>query len=149
VQEGDSEDDDNTCEARQQRNPWLGFWCVDPMDLDAMRDACPNLQRLTLNSVMPSEYKCLQASITAIRKLRSLPLTHLCVGGPWLVNQTAVALAELTNLRSLKICNTQTLRAAGLEKLTALKRLRHLGFEGVGFQRGVSFELHHDVSSSC
>jgi hypothetical protein len=93
VQEGDSEDDDDTCEARQQRDPWLGFWCVDPMDLDAMRDACPNLQRLTLNSVMPSEYKCLQASITAIRKLRSLPLTHLCVGGPWLVNQTAVALA--------------------------------------------------------
>lgn len=150
VQEGsiwDSDDDEDDWEARERRDPWVNFWSVDPMDLPHIWEACPNLRRLTLNSVLPSEYESGQCICREVRRLSQLRgLTHLCLGGPWILNQTAAALAEVTRLRSLKLVNTPCLRAAGLEKLTALRRLRRLEVSAVGFQRGVDFELQSQVS---
>lgn len=140
--EESSEEGGDVCGSR---DPYVDFFCVDSFDMTLIAAYCPNLQRLTLNSVVADNDG--SGTCEAIRQLRRelKGLTHLCVGGPWLKTTTAAALATLTTLTSLEIKNAPNLRAAGLEKLTALRELRVLEVEGVGYGRELQFSLRHSA----
>jgi hypothetical protein len=121
----------------QDNDPYEHYWALDSWDVNVKAACCPNLRRLTLNSVIAPHNEGMEASLRRLR--RQLQLTHLCLGGPWLTNSTAPVLATMTGLRSLALHNSPYLRANGIEKLTALRQLRSLDVCGLGWKRAITF----------
>jgi hypothetical protein len=123
--------------------------CVKDDDVESIAACCPNLKRLTLNGVVESvEYSdSVARSFRALQ--RRLQLTHLCLGGPWLTNNTAAVIAGMTSLRSLQLHNAPQLASNGLQALTALRQLRELQLDYVGCGRECNccFETKAEVST--
>lgn len=145
----DSGDDDSDGDFEGQRyDPYIDHGCMCCMDLKNIANCCPNLQHLTLSSVLACEhpqdmtvdYPC------ALRKLqRHLNLESLCLGGPWLSTASAAAVASMTTLQRLELYNAPNLRANGLEQLTTLRQLKWLEARGVGCVRQVDLCLMSTV----
>jgi hypothetical protein len=121
--------------------------CLTARDIKRIAFCCPNLKRLTLNGVVEVEYEhAVAKSFRAVQ--RQLQLTHLCLGGPWLTNNTAAVIAGMTSLHSLQLHNAPVLMANGLERLTALQQLQELQLNHVGPQRGNDFCFEADAEVS-
>jgi hypothetical protein len=111
--------------------------CLFDVDLQRLASCCPNLKRLTLNGVVHVDW---QLDIYTdedfafhVRVMqRRLPLTHLCPGGPWLIDDIAAVIACMTSLHSLQLHNAPLLTARGLERITALQQLQELRLDFVG-----------------
>jgi hypothetical protein len=142
-----SDDDDELFEG--QEDPYCSHSLMDCMDFKDITVYCPNLKRLTLNSVVAAEMdQDIMIDLPRARKLqRRLDLEHLCLGGPWLTTASAAALATFTGLQHLELCNAPYLRANGLQQLTALQQQR-LEVWGVGWGRQVSFFIKSTVSGT-
>lgn len=142
--DSDSDNSGDEMERRRRHDPYSDHWCICCMDFKLIANCCPNLQCLTLNSVLAHEE--LQ-DITvdyprALRKLqRHLDLKYLCLGGPWLSTASAAAVATMTSLECLELYNAPMLRANALEQLTALRQLEKLEAQGVCCDRQVDFCL--------
>jgi hypothetical protein len=121
--------------------------CIRARDVLRIAACCPNLKRLTLNGVLEVEYEnAVSSSFRAMQGLQQL--THLCLGGPWLTNNTAAVVAGMTNLRSLQLHNAPVLMANGLERLTALQQLRSLQLKHIGPHREGNFCFEADTEVS-
>lgn len=121
--------------------------CLTDGDVEAIAASCPNLKRVTLNGVVESDVYSDDVA-KSFRAMQHLPqLTHLCLGGPWLTNNTAAVVAGMTGLHSLQLHNAPALMANGLQRLTALQQLRELLLDFVGRGRDVNFrfEAHAEV----
>lgn len=125
---------------KQRGDPYEHYWCLDSWDVNAIATCCPNLQRLTLNSVIAPHDEGMERSLRKLR--RDLQhLQFLGLGGPWITNATVPVLAAMTGLSGLQLCNSPYIRANGIEKLTALRRLRSLDVCGLGSKRAITFCL--------
>lgn len=123
--------------------------CLTDSDVERIAACCPNLKRLTLSGVLESEVYSDDVAKSFRAVQRRLQLTHLCLGGPWLTNNTAAVIAGMTTLHSLQLHNAPVLMANGLERLTALRQLRELQLNHVGPNRegNFCFEADSEVST--
>jgi hypothetical protein len=122
--------------------------CLAAHDVEAIAACCPNLKRLTLNGVLDSDPYSDDVARSFRAVQRRLQPTHLCLGGPWLTNNTAAVLARMTSLHSLQLHNAPQLAANGLKRLTALQQLRKLRLDFVGHGRDVNFCFEADAEVS-
>jgi hypothetical protein len=94
----------------------LGF--MSAQDLEAVVAACPALKKLGLCNALESG-----AGLQALQQLPST-LTSLSVGGCG--DSVAALVAQLTGLKALFWASSPDLTDAGLQHLTALRRLTQL-----------------------
>jgi hypothetical protein len=104
---------DNPIKSRQGS---LGF--MSAQDLEAVVAACPALKKLGLCNALESG-----AGLQALQQLPST-LTSLSVGGCG--DSVAALVAQLTGLKALFWASSPDLTDAGLQHLTALRRLTQL-----------------------